>query len=116
MRVAIPYEDGQIFQHFGQTQHFKVYEIEGGAITSAKVVGVDGAQHIALLGVLADLGANVLVCGGIGSHAVDRLKSNGVVLYTGNAGSADAAAEALAAGTLPKHGEATHICHHHGND
>ena len=112
MRVAIPYEAGQIFQHFGQTQHFKLYEIEHGAVTSTKVIGVDGASHGALVGVLADVGANVLVCGEIGTGAVERLKNHGIILYSANAGSADEAAQALAAGTLPKNSQATHVCHH----
>ncbi len=32
MRVAVTYENGQIFQHFGHTETFKIYDVEEGKV------------------------------------------------------------------------------------
>ena len=29
MKIAVTYENGQIFQHFGHSENFKIYETEG---------------------------------------------------------------------------------------
>ena len=69
MRIAVTYADGLIFQHFGHTQQFKVYEVENGAIVSSEVVDTNGSGHGALAGLLSGLHADVLICGGIGGGA-----------------------------------------------
>lgn len=117
MRIAVTYENGQIFQHFGHTKYFKVYDIQDGKVMASEVVDTNGSGHGALAGVLTALHADVLICGGIGSGAQMALAAAGIQLYGGVSGAADAAVEALAAGRLeynPKvrcnhHGE-----HHHG--
>ena len=48
MKIAITYENGQVFQHFGHTQQFKVYEIENKKITSSEIVDTNGQGHGAL--------------------------------------------------------------------
>ena len=100
MRVAVTYEDGEIFQHFGRTEQFKVYDIEDGKVISSEVVGTDGRGHGALAGVLNELNADTLICGGIGGGAQAALAEAGIKLYGGVSGAADAAVEALLAGTL----------------
>lgn len=112
MRIAVTYENGQIFQHFGHTETFKVYEIEDGKVVSAEVVGSNGSGHGALAGLLAGKGVDVLICGGIGRGAQIALAQAGVKLYGGCAGSADAAVEALLAGTLAYNANVE--CNHHG--
>ncbi len=52
MRIAVTYENGEIFQHFGHTEQFKVYDVENGKIMSAEVVDTNGSGHGALAGVL----------------------------------------------------------------
>ena len=32
MRIAVTYENGQIFQHFGHTETFKIYDVEEGKV------------------------------------------------------------------------------------
>lgn len=121
MRIAVTYEDGQIFQHFGHTSQFKIYDVEGGVITSSQVVDTNGSGHGALAGVLSALGVDALVCGGIGGGAQAALAAAGIRLYGGVSGSADEAAQALASGALSynpdvqcdHHGE-HHGEHHHG--
>ncbi|MDD6022769.1 MAG: DUF134 domain-containing protein [Oscillospiraceae bacterium] len=112
MRIAVTYENGEIFQHFGRTEQFKVYDVENGQIVSSEVVGTNGKGHGALAGVLGALGADVLICGGIGGGAQMALAAAGIRLYAGVSGSADQAAEALAAGTLEYDPNAR--CDHHG--
>ena len=66
MKIAVTYDNGQIFQHFGKTEFFKVYEVEDGKVVSSQVISSNGSGHGALAGVLADAGVEVLICGGMG--------------------------------------------------
>ncbi len=119
MKIAVTYDNGMIFQHFGHTEYFKVYEVEEGRVVASEVVSTNGTGHGALAGVLNGLGADVLICGGIGGGAQMALANAGVKLYGGVRGSADEAVAALLAGKLDfnpnvrcdHHGEGHH---HHG--
>lgn len=114
MRIAVTYENGEIFQHFGHTEQFKVYEVENGKVVRSTVQSTEGQGHGALAGVLRAIGADILICGGIGGGARMALQEAGVSLYAGVSGSADQAVEALLAGTLAQNTEAT--CDHHGHE
>lgn len=124
MRIAVTYQNGMIFQHFGHTEQFKVYEVEDGKIIASQVVDTNGSGHGALAGVLNVLKVDILICGGIGGGAQMALASAGIRLFGGVSGSADAAVEALLSGTLvyqpnircnhhDHHGEG-HSCGDHG--
>ncbi len=113
MRIAATYEEGEIFPHFGRTEQFKVYDVEDGKVVSSQVVGSNGIGHGALAGLLAQGGVDALICGGIGGGALAALAQQGIQVYAGASGSADAAVEELLAGTLPTTGEAT--CEDHGH-
>ena len=124
MRIAVTYQNGMIFQHFGHTEQFKVYEVEDGKIIASQVVDTNGSGHGALAGVLNVLQVDILICGGIGGGAQMALASAGIRLFGGVSGSADAAVEALLSGTLvyqpnircnhhDHHGEG-HSCGDHG--
>ncbi len=114
MKIAVTYEGGRVFQHFGHTEQFKLYEVEGGKVVSSQVVGTDGQGHGALAGFLAGLGVDTLVCGGIGGGAQDALAQAGIKLCGGVSGGADEAVEALLAGTLSC--DAHVHCDHHGHE
>ncbi len=111
MRIAIPYENGMIFQHFGHTAQFKLYDVEGGEVRASQVVDTTGSGHGALAGFLKAAGVDALVCGGIGGGAQNALAEAGISLYAGVQGLADMAAKALAAGSLRYDPNAT--CDHH---
>lgn len=111
MRVAVTYENGEIFQHFGHTEQFKVYDVEDGNVVSSQVVDTNGSGHGALAGVLHALNVDVLICGGIGGGARAALAAEGIQLYGGVSGEADKAVEALAAGTLEFNPDVR--CNHH---
>ncbi|MCR4588492.1 MAG: dinitrogenase iron-molybdenum cofactor biosynthesis protein [Lachnospiraceae bacterium] len=114
MKVAVTYENGEVFQHFGRTPQFKVYDIENGAITKSEVIDTNGTGHGALAGFLQNLKAEVLICGGIGGGAQMAMNEAGIRLFAGAAGDADAAVKAYLDGTLPENGEAT--CDHHDHE
>ena len=116
MRIAVTYENGQIFQHFGHTRQFKVYDVENGAVVSSYVADTNGSGHGALAGVLHGLNADVLICGGIGGGARMALASAGIRLFGGVSGGADGAVEAFLAGNLAYNPnvQCSHHDHHHG--
>ena len=113
MRIAVTYENGEIFQHFGHTEAFKVYDVENGAVVSSEVVSTNGNGHGALAGVLNNLKAEVLICGGIGAGAQMALHSAGIQLFGGVSGSADEAVETYIAGNLDYNPDVK--CDHHGD-
>ena len=114
MKIAVTYEDGNVFPHFGRTQQFKVYEIEAGKVTDAQVMSTDGNGHGALAGLLSGWSVTKLICGGIGAGAQTALMEAGIQFYGGVAGNADEAVEALLSGTLSYNPEVH--CDHHGHD
>lgn len=115
MRIAVTYEGGNVFQHFGHTETFKVYEVEDGEIVNSTVVGSNGAGHGALAALLNEVGIDVLICGGIGGGAQAALAEQGIELCAGASGDADAAVEAYLRGELENTG-ANCDHHHHGED
>ena len=112
MRIAVTYENGNIFQHFGHTQWFKIYDVQDGKIVASEIVDTNGSGHGALAGVLTALRADVLICGGIGGGAQMALAAAGIQLYGGVSGNADAAVEALISGKLVYNPNVQ--CNHHG--
>ena len=113
MRIAVTYENGEIFQHFGHTEQFKLYDVEDGKIVAEQIVPTNGSGHGALAGFLKAAQVDALICGGIGMGAQNALAEAGIQLYGGVAGLADAAAKALAEGTLQYDPNAK--CDHHGH-
>ena len=111
MRIAVTYENGEVFQHFGHTETFKVYEVENGKVVSSEIVGSNGSGHGALAGLLADKSIDVLICGGIGGGAQTALSERGIELCAGASGNADEAVEAYLRGELVNTGA---NCNHHG--
>lgn len=117
MRIAVPYENGQVFQHFGHTRQMKVYDAENGRIVKEQVADTTGSGHGALAGFLSGLKADVLICGGIGGGAQEALARAGIRLCGGVTGGADDAVKAFLSGTLAYDPD-VHCDHHehHGQD
>ena len=123
MRIAVAYENGQIFQHFGRTEQFKIYDVEDGKIVSEQILSANGIGHGALAGLLKMADTDVLICGGIGMGARTAMAETGIKIYPGAQGSADSAAEAFLAGNLSydpdaecghRNGEEHQCGHEHG--
>ena len=116
MRIAVTYENGEIFQHFGHTEQFKLYDVEDGKIVSQQVIDTNGYGHGALAGFLNAVHADVLICGGIGMGAQMAISDAGIRLCAGVSGSADEAANAFAEGKLEFGTDANCNCHEHHHE
>lgn len=112
MKIAVTYEDGQIFQHFGHTEMFKIYDVADGKVIASEVVDTNGQGHGALAGFLLENNVDVLICGGIGGGAQMALAQAGIQLFGGVQGSADVAVEALLNRELNYNPDVK--CEHHG--
>ena len=118
MRIAVTYENGNIFQHFGHTEQFKIYEVEGSEIKNSEVVDTNGSGHGALADFLKERKVDKLICGGIGGGAKAALAEAGIELFGGVTGSADEAVEACLEGKLSFNPDIECVHHeheHHGN-
>lgn len=116
MNIAVTYEKGQVFQHFGHTEQFKVYHIEEGKIVSSEVVDTNGSGHGALAGFLLERDIDVLICGGIGGGAQMALAQAGIQLFGGVQGDADKAVESFVQGSLAYNPDVRCDHHHHEGD
>ncbi len=117
MKVAVTYENGNVFQHFGHTEQFKVYDIEDGKVANEQIVDTGESGHGALAGLLAGIKADILICGGIGNGAKIALEEAGIKLYGGVTGEADSAVKAFLEGKLSYNPDIQcnhHNGHHHG--
>lgn len=116
MKIAVTYENGEIFQHFGHTEQFKLYEVSGGKVLSSEIVDTNGSGHGALAGLLASLGVDTLICGGIGGGAQAALAEANIRLLGGVQGGADEAVQAFIGGNLQYNPDVhcTHHDHEHG--
>lgn len=112
MRIAVTYENGQVFQHFGHTERFKVYDVENNKIVTTNTINTNGSGHGALADILKKIHVDTLICGGIGGGAKRALAEANIQLYGGVSGDTDKAVEALLAGKLAFNPDA--VCSHHG--
>ena len=118
MKIAVTYENEQIYQHFGHCAQFKIYEVQAGEIISQQVIDAGGSGHGALASLLAREDVNLLICGGIGGGARMALAEAGIVVMGGVGGDADEAVDAFLAGQLRFDPNAccSHHDHAHGED
>jgi Uncharacterized conserved protein len=112
MKIAVTYENGEIFQHFGHTEQFKIYEVANNKVISSEVVSTMGSGHGALAGFLKEHDVNILICGGIGGGAKMALVEAGITLYGGVSGNADQSVEAFLEDKLDYNAE-IECSHHH---
>ena len=110
MKIAVTYDNGMIFQHFGHSEMFKVYEVEDEKVVSSEVISAMGSGHGALATLLHEQAVDVLICGGIGGGAQVALQEQGIRLCAGAEGDADAAVDAFLRGELKDSGA---NCDHH---
>ena len=116
MRIAVTYENGNVFQHFGHSSQFKIYDVEDGNIVKAEVVDTNGQGHGALVGFLQAQEVNAVIAGGIGGGAKQGLAEASIDLYGGVTGSADDAVKELLNGTLKFNPDVACSHHDHQHD
>lgn len=115
MKIAVTYENGNVFQHFGHCGQFKIYEVDDRKIVVQNVVDTNGSGHGALAGFLKNHGVDTLICGGIGGGAKMALAEASIEVFPGVSGSADDAVNALLAGSL-RYDPNTQCAHHANHD
>ena len=113
MKIAVNYENGMVFQHFGRTEAFKLYEVEDGKVVSSEVVSTNGTGHEALAGFLAQRGVDAVLCGGLGAGMQNALAQAGIEVISGVTGNTDEAVEAYLRGDLETAGV---NCDHHDHE
>lgn len=116
MRIAVTFDEGAVFQHFGHTRQFKLYDVENHRVVRTQVVDTQGSGHGALAAFLTAFQVDTLICGGIGGGAINALTGAGIELYPGIDGSADMAVMQLIAGVLPRRADVRCSHHDHGHD
>ena len=114
MKIAVPYENGQIFQHFGHSSTFKMYEVKENKIVSSELADTNGKGHGALAGFLKEHQVDVLICGGIGAGAKNALSEANITLYGGACGNADEQVASFLQGNLQYNPNIQCSHHHHG--
>lgn len=114
MKLAVTYENGEVYQHFGHTKYFKLYDIENNQIVSSEIVDTNGSGHGALTKFLASYGTEVLICGGIGAGAQNALADEGIKFYGGVKGDSDKAVQNFIDGNLNYISDIQ--CEHHKSD
>ena len=113
MKIAVAYNNGNVFEHFGHSKQFKIYETDGQNVVKEEVIESEGSGHSAMAGLLTSLGINAVICGGIGDGAVNALGEAGIEVYSGVSGNADEAVAAYLNGELISEGI---NCSHHANE
>lgn len=119
MKIAVTYDNGQVYQHFGMASTVKIYDVQNNSVVSSEVIEMAAAGHSVIAGVLFGSGANVIICGNIRPGAAEALVMSGIQLFAGITGSADEAVASYIAGTLRHHPEACtndEACGHHHDD
>ena len=111
MRIAVPYTDGQIEQHFGRAKQFKFYDVT--TDVAEEIVDTVGEGHGALAAFLHTAQANLVICGGIGAGAQTALAEAGIQLVSGVKGDADEAVKQHLAGTLVPNADGGKCKHRH---
>lgn len=118
MKIAVAYDNGSVFQHFGRTENFKIYTIENSHIVSSEVLNTNGVGHEPLAQWLADKGVQTLLCGNIGPGAQNALAAASIRFFGGVTGDTDMAVQNFLDGTLsynpnPQCSDSHHSCHDH---
>ena len=73
MKIAVTYENGDVYQHFGHTQQFKLYSVEENKVVSSEIVDTNGQGHGALANFLSNYNVDTMICGGIGKGTGARI-------------------------------------------
>lgn len=115
MKIAVPYKDGEVFQHFGHSEVFRIYTIEDGAVVATATINTEGVGHEELARLLSAQGVEVVIAGGIGDGAEQALTAEGIGLCSGVSGPADQIVAAYIASTL-EYGSGANCDHHHDHD
>ncbi len=114
MKIAVASEQGMVTQHFGHCEGFTIFDAEDGKIIKQEVVASPGHRPGFLPVFLSELGADVVISGGMGGGAIELFAEKGIQVITGAQGEAKAAAQAFLTGELKSTGSVCQEHQHHG--
>lgn len=100
MKIAVPYDNGVVSQHFGKSEQFKIYTIADFVVTSTEILTVVCGGHNNIADFLAMNMVNCVICGGIGSGAVNALGRYGIEVCASVKGVCDEAVNKWLDGSL----------------
>ena len=83
MKIAIPLANGKLTAHFDHCQEFAIVEVEGDEIKKNETLVPPPHEPGVLPGWLHQLGADVIIAGGMGQRAVGLLSDKGIEVVTG---------------------------------
>jgi len=112
MIVAITYENGNVFMHYGKTRQFAIYDIDNNIITNKKIIDCGEYSHHTLADLLALNNVDTLICGGCGMHAVESLEAKNIKIFNNASGNVDDVIKEFIAGNLKFSGPTNCGCHH----
>ncbi len=95
MKIAIPIENEDIFQHFGHATKFRIYDVMDDGSKTMTEVDAAGEGHDATAQWLKTMDVQMVLCGGVGEGAVSALRENGILLYSGASGNAEQCLDAF---------------------
>ena len=113
--IAIPYFEGNVFEHFGKSEQFKIYTIENDQVVASEVATTEGTGHDAIGLWLIMRGVNAVICGNIGPAALGGLAAAGIMALAGVDGSCDEAIAKFIKGELVPAETANCGCHSHSS-
>jgi predicted Fe-Mo cluster-binding NifX family protein len=104
MKIAIATEGSSVFGHFGKCENFTLVDVENNEVKSKTVVNTLGNQHGLLPAFLASHNVNVVIAGGMGEGAKQKLDQNNIEAITGVSGSVEEAINSYINGILKSSG------------
>ena len=93
-------ETGTVFPHFGETQEFKVFDIENKKIIKSEILKTGGILRGAVVGFLEEAGADVVICDHVGECVRRNLEKAEIKIYPGVTGNVDEVIREYILGTL----------------
>ena len=81
-RIAIPTNEGILWQHFGKAPQVTIFDVKDGKIVDSKVLQAPEHEHGAMPRFLAEQGCTDVLCGGLGQGAVNMLNQLGIRIHT----------------------------------
>lgn len=116
MKIAIPSMDdrglqSEISYHFGQTPYFTLVDLDGDQVVAAANPGHAGGRTPAQF--VAEAGAEVVICDGMGQRAIQMLAEQGIQVFMGAKGTVGETLAAYKCGELPPASEDAACAEHH---
>jgi len=83
MKFAIPMAEGKLAAHFGHVREFAIIEVEDDQIKNTELHAPPAHEPGVLPKWLHEMGADVIISGGMGQMAVNLFQQNGIKVVLG---------------------------------